>query len=231
MARNPLLRQRTLVAAAALILFFHAPDFLKVYPQTVVLADAFTWVGDRLMEALATASFFIAISSACSLASDTYRWLACAPAPIPTPAALESGTSGVHPGRLHALAVLEAEVAGVEPPPPPSASTLMSRANWLFKAFAIFQTTVIFALVFSARENLTLDFCLPGADTLGKALLFLLRGGVVIFVALVVYVFGVWLVQRRASVPTRVEVLFDEAGPEEEMSDQKEYMQTEREKV
>ncbi|KAJ7046171.1 hypothetical protein C8F04DRAFT_1063538 [Mycena alexandri] len=195
---------------------------LKLFPHTDAVVEASTWVAEMVIQGLASFSLFIAVAMACSLASDAYRWLTGATAePTPTPAQLEDGTTATS---LHDLAILEAEVAGAEPPAPDSSSSTTESDTQRTTAgdiIALIGGSAFFAYEFAQREVVSLDK--PWLENVGAGLLFILRGFEVIFGLALLLMFGAWVTRSRSGASTAtvlaapVEVLFEGTLPEEEM--------------
>jgi hypothetical protein len=237
MRRNPLtVRRRYVVIFCAFFLFFLAPEYLKSYPQTATLADAFTWASERFMQGIASLAFFFAICASCLLACNAYRWVTGAPAaetvPAPTPAALEDGTAT----QLHDLAVLEAEVAGAEPPLS-SSSAKSDDATWHTtiggNVMMLVLSSVIFGYEFLTHEVVSLDK--PLMENVGATLLYILRGWEVLFVGFVLFMAGAWIAKSRSAAAATPlppdEVLFEGTLPDEEEEDApaaKEYVEKEK---
>ncbi|KAJ6568925.1 hypothetical protein B0H19DRAFT_1134239 [Mycena capillaripes] len=229
MGRNPYTsRKRNVVFFLAALLFLLAPDVLRSYPQTVAMGDAFSWAGNKFMQGLASGAFFFAVCFACWLVSDAYRWLTGASAetsstPSPTHAELEDGT--VSP--MHELEVLEAEVAGAQPPiVPKSTSAFTPTTGGKLTALlvcGIFFEFYIYGVV--SREK-------PLMENVSAALLYILRGWEVIFFAFVVLLLGAWVVKSRsaaaAAATPPVELLFEGILPEDELPTAKEFTESEK---
>jgi hypothetical protein len=228
-------RRRYLIILCAFFLFFFAPEYLKSYPQTAALADAFTWASERFMQGIASLAFFFAVCAAGLLVYDAYRWVTGAPAaetvPAPTPAELEDGTAT----QLHDLAVLEAEVAGAEPPPSPS-SAKSDDATWhtttAGNVMMLVLHSVVFGYEFFMHEVVSLDK--PLMENVGATLLYILRGWEVLFVGFVLFVASAWIAKSpsaAAAVPLPPdEVLFEGTllDEEEDAPAAKEYAETQK---
>ncbi|KAJ7160534.1 hypothetical protein C8R43DRAFT_340973 [Mycena crocata] len=158
----------------------------------------------------------------CSLLSDLHKRLTGAPPsdadPTPTPAELEAGAAT----RLHDLAVLEAEVAGVDPPAAPTSAVVKLSA--LSKVASLMTSTISSLFIFFKSDTVSLDK--PLLENAGAALLYILRGLEVLFVAMLFLGFVAWSRKRRSQAATEafamegphpaapvpsVEVLFDES--------------------
>ncbi|KAJ7259878.1 hypothetical protein C8J57DRAFT_492385 [Mycena rebaudengoi] len=172
--------------------FIASPHILQNYPQTAPLASALTWMGEKFMQGIASLTFAVAVMTFCVLVSDAREWLTGVSATeiSPTPEALEEGTA---PKFQHELDVLEAEVAGADPPtlPEPVRITIIG------KIFSLVANTLFFVYAFSKEE---LAPTLPENATIFA--LFILRGLEVLFVILLILIAMVLLVARRAGTDT-----------------------------
>jgi len=225
MGRNPLPQcKRFFTSFAAWVLFFLAPDLLRLYPHpyTAALADGCAWAGDKAKQGLASLTFLFAVAAACQLTLNAYRWItdASAPAPAPappTPAALEEG-----------LTVLEVEV-GPAPShalPSPSSGTTTS-SNAISGAHATTGGLILIVLLstlffvwqfFFVHRNEIISPARPVLENVGAAALWILRGWEVVFVAGMVAAAVGWVRKKRAAAleaePTNV--LFEGGLTEEE---------------
>ncbi|KAJ7046190.1 hypothetical protein C8F04DRAFT_341413 [Mycena alexandri] len=224
MRRSPLTRKRSLYTFLVFFCIFLAPSVLNLFPHTNAVVEASTWFAEMVVQGLASFAIFLAVSTACSLASDAYRWLTgTTVAPIPTPAQLEDGTIATP---LHELAILEAEISGAEPPAPDTSSSTTesgTQTTTAGKVAVLICGSVFFAYDLARREVVSLHK--PWLENVGAGLLFILRGFEVIFGFGLLLIFGAWVTHARrptsgastATAPAAsVEVLFEGTLPEAE---------------
>ncbi|KAJ7615215.1 hypothetical protein DFH06DRAFT_1484012 [Mycena polygramma] len=222
MARHSLTRRCNVMIFTVVFVFFLAPEVMRSYPQTVALADAFFWAGDKFLEGLASGAFLVAACMACSLTGDAYRWLTGAHTEesTPTPAQLEAGTASRD---LHELEVLEAEVAGTEPPvasTPTAPGIEKIKLTTGRKIWTLLTSSVVFGYQFFQQGIVSPET--PLLDNVSATLLYILRGWEVIFVAFLLLMLGAYVAKSRsrsaaaAEAVAPAEVLFEGTLPEEE---------------
>ncbi|KAJ6608862.1 hypothetical protein B0H10DRAFT_2066446 [Mycena sp. CBHHK59/15] len=183
MARSFVPRKSSVITFVVVLFFIIAPSIFENYPQTVLVASAVRWVGDKFVQGIAALAFVLAVTQFCVLLRDIRKWLTgAAGSTTPTPEALEEGTAP----RLHALEVLEAEVAGAEPPTLPS-SVQMPLTG---KILSLISCSLFFSYEFYQNGLVSLDASVT--ENLGAFFLFILRGLEILFVTFWLLVFVVW---------------------------------------
>ncbi|KAJ7189597.1 hypothetical protein GGX14DRAFT_608875 [Mycena pura] len=172
---------------------------LASHPQTAPLAAAISWTGTKIVQGTTSFAALGMVVALCSLARDARRWLtgvppvsrsAAAEALAPTPAELEAGAGSAVQLDFDdlALAQLEADAAGASTST--ASDTRTAFIPWPARMLILLFNCVIIALQLIISEVVSLEAS-PAANA-GAALLFLLRGLEVLFVAGVVLLFLVW---------------------------------------
>ncbi|KAJ7159694.1 hypothetical protein C8R46DRAFT_1108906 [Mycena filopes] len=218
MRRNPLMpRKRSCTIFLVFFFLFLAPALLKLSPHTEFLSEAL-WVGDGLMQALASVGVFTAIVAACSLAGDAYRWLTGrgtaveeSAVPMATPSALEAGTATPS----LELAALEVEVGALSTLPSPQSTTETMNAvqsTAAGKLAVMLVGSAFFTYELCVRRQLVaIGGDKPWYEDAGVALLFVFRGFEVLVGLALVLMVGAWVTKKARSAPAAesVEVLFE----------------------
>ncbi|KAJ7671886.1 hypothetical protein B0H17DRAFT_1141421 [Mycena rosella] len=213
MARNVVALKTYALSFTIASILFIAPIFLKRYPQTAGIAIGLTWLGDKYIQGFAALSLVVAVLLLASLLSGAHKWLTRAKSstPAPTPADLEDGTAAP----LRELETLEAEVTGTEPP------KLEAKAGEATTTGKI--TSFLFSAIFFTYElyqSGVVELQKPVLENVAAALMYILRGLEVVFVAFLLLLLGCAMVRSRSApeaVPAPTTVLFDDgAVPAEE---------------
>ncbi|KAJ6605363.1 hypothetical protein DFH09DRAFT_1121249 [Mycena vulgaris] len=227
MARQAIHRKRLGISVLLLVLFAIAPDILRSYPQTAALAVGLDWLWEKCNEGAAALNFVVAVYIWYSVMSDLRAWFTGAPREsIPTPAELEDGTARAH--TLHELSVLEAEVAGTEPPTPPTPEVVASATTTTRDIAWAIVSTLLFLYLFFRHDATVLEG--PPLEIIGTVAVYILHGLEVLLVALILLGGVRWFTgigwsaadafgattQSEATAAAPVEVLFDEEAVAED---------------
>jgi len=173
-----------------------SPTIFAALPQTAFLAPGCLWVAEKLLNGFAVLSLIVVVVTIVVGLNQAYTWLTsrrpeavgAVPA-TPTPAELEDGTAPTP-------TLIDLEETAV----PAAATTPSPKSGKLATVLSLALNTYVVVNYILTNDVVSLQK--PVLENVAAALMFVLRGLEVIFVALLlVGVLGVCLHKRRARAP------------------------------